>query len=148
MTDRVFLDTNIAIYARDRNAPEKAERASTWIRLLRDDGRLVISPQVVNEAYAVAIRKFDGIPRAEIRNWLGHYLAYCTAPLNAAVVADAFSLERDFSLHWWDCLIVASALAADCAYVLSEDMQHGRTIRSATVINPFLTSPDELTARR
>ena len=44
--------------------------------------------------------------------------------------------------------IALGALAADCAYVLSEDMQHGRTIRSATVINPFLTSPDELTARR
>jgi predicted nucleic acid-binding protein len=68
--------------------------------------------------------------------------------LNAAVVADAFELERDFSLQWWDCLIVASALAANCAYVLSEDMQHGQIIRSAQVLNPFLSSPAELTTRR
>ena len=148
MTDPVFVDTNVVIYTRDQREPEKARHANQWIRALRDTGRLVISPQVVNEAYAMSTWKFAQVSRDDIRGWLRNYLGYCTAPLNAAVVADAFELERDFSLQWWDCLIVASALAANCAHVLSEDMQHGQVIRSAQVTNPFLSSPADLTSRR
>ena len=144
MTDLVFVDTNVVIYSRDREEPEKAREAIDWLKILRGTNRLVVSPQVVNEAYSVSLWKFEHIPRDDIRDWLRNLLPFCTAPLDVSVVSTAFELEKDFALKWWDCLIVASALAGNCRYVLTEDMQHRQIIRSTRIMNPFRTSPAEL----
>jgi predicted nucleic acid-binding protein len=144
MTDLVFVDTNVVIYTRDREEPEKARQAIAWIRLLRDADRLIVSPQVVNEAYSVSLWKFESVGRASIRSWLANYLPFCRAPLDANVILAAFEIERDFSVSWWDALILASAVAANCRYVLSEDMQHRQIVRTTRVMNPFQTTPTEL----
>jgi predicted nucleic acid-binding protein len=44
-------------------------------------------------------------------------------------------------LRWrfgfYDSLIVASALAAGCDMLLTEDLQHGQVIETLTISNPF-----------
>jgi predicted nucleic acid-binding protein len=54
------------------------------------------------------------------------------------LLTEAKELEGSFSLSWWDALIVATASAADCEILFSEDLQHGQVIDSVTVQNPFL----------
>jgi predicted nucleic acid-binding protein len=46
------------------------------------------------------------------------------------------------SVSYWDALIVAAAETAGCGYLLSEDFQAGRKFDDLTVVNPFLTAPD------
>ncbi len=141
MIDRVFVDTNIVVYTRDQTFPEKASASTVWLRTLRANRALVVSPQVINEAFAVGLAKFKSIPRAEIDGWVRSFLPFCTAPLDTEVVALALDLHAENQFRWWDCLILASALKGNCRFLLSEDMTHRQTVRSVRILNPFQVGP-------
>lgn len=49
----------------------------------------------------------------------------------------ALLLKEKIGFGFGDALIVAAAADIGCATLLSEDLQHGRKIRSLTVRNPF-----------
>jgi predicted nucleic acid-binding protein len=59
-------------------------------------------------------------------------------PLTRETHAAAAALARHHSLAFYDALIVAAALEADCDRLYSEDFQHGRRFGDCTVVNPFL----------
>jgi predicted nucleic acid-binding protein len=50
----------------------------------------------------------------------------------------ALEIRQESGYSFYDALIVAGALSAGCTRLLSEDMQHGRTIRGLLIENPFL----------
>ena len=56
---RFFIDTNIFIYSFDQTAPAKAKLASQLIRKALTTQKGVISFQVVQEFYNVALRRFS-----------------------------------------------------------------------------------------
>ena len=58
MSDRFFLDTNIFVYSFDRGAPQKADRAAKLIRRAIEGRQGIISYQVVQEFFHVALRRF------------------------------------------------------------------------------------------
>ncbi len=58
--DRVFLDTNILVYAHDSSAGDKHAVAKQKVVELWDSGLGVLSTQVLQEFYTVATSK---IPR-------------------------------------------------------------------------------------
>jgi len=127
-----FLDTNVLVYA-VTNDP-RSTRAISVI-----DAGGVISAQVLNEFTNVLRRKFQrGWPDIEIA--LGHLRGALepALPLTIETHAAAVELARDHGLSFYDALIVASARAAGCTTLLSEDMQHGRSFDGVTILNPFL----------
>ncbi len=70
------------------------------------------------------------------------YLTTVFRPLLAvhssqALYAEALHLRGRYGLAWYDSLIVAAALEARCATLLSEDLQHGLRIGELRVENPF-----------
>jgi predicted nucleic acid-binding protein len=148
MTDLVFVDTNTVVYTRDLRDPWKASRAAQWLARLDAMRSLVVSPQVLNEAYSVGIRKFPGAGRDAVAEWVSAFIPYCTAPMDAKVFGTALAVEREFRFSWWDSLILASAMRAGCAYLLSEDMQHRQTVGSLRVIDPFREEPSALFPNR
>jgi predicted nucleic acid-binding protein len=51
----------------------------------------------------------------------------------------AQDVRERYGFSWYDSLIIASALEADCGQLFSEDMQHGQVISDRlTIVNPFL----------
>ena len=54
---KVFLDTNVLVYASDRDEPDKRRRARALLRATAADGNGVISTQVVQEFFVTATRK-------------------------------------------------------------------------------------------
>jgi predicted nucleic acid-binding protein len=56
MNGRFFLDTNVFVYSFDSDAPEKARRAGGLIREALAARKGVISFQVVQEFFNVALR--------------------------------------------------------------------------------------------
>jgi predicted nucleic acid-binding protein len=60
-------------------------------------------------------------------------------PVTAQTHASGLALARDHGLSFYDALIVASALEADCDTLYSEDMQDGRRVPGLTIISPFET---------
>jgi predicted nucleic acid-binding protein len=127
----VFLDTNILLYLVSAETA-KADRAE---ELVAAGG--VISVQVLNEFASVALRKFAmGLP--EIREVLSAVRAICSVePLSERTHDLALELTERFQLSFYDSLIVAAAILADCSILYSEDMQDAQTIESVTIRNPF-----------
>lgn len=138
MTDRLFFDTNILIYALDRNEPKKRLVAVEWLRQARLVAGLVISPQVMNECYNATKLKMPAVPRSDVRDFLRSMFEFCWAPLTRQTTEMAWSLQDALEYSWWDCLLLASALQSECSGFVSEDLVAGQTVGSLTIINPFL----------
>jgi predicted nucleic acid-binding protein len=137
----VFIDTNVLIYPRDKDSPTKAARAAMWIRALSERNEAVISPQVVNEFVAVALRRFRTVPLQDIHGSARELIPLCHAPLDGSTTLLAMRIQSDFRTSWWDALIISSALAAGCRYILTEDLQPGMRFGDMVVIDPFATEP-------
>jgi predicted nucleic acid-binding protein len=128
----VFLDTNILVYAQQTG--DKAEKARM---LLAAGGKL--SVQVINEFTAVSRRKLNRT-WSEIADAIDDTLALVEPPLPLSLDlhAGARALAEAHHLSFYDALIVAAAIEAGCDTLYSEDMQHGRTIGTLQICNPFL----------
>lgn len=134
MSDAVFLDSNILIYA----ALQPDERTAAARLLLTKSGR--ISVQVLNEFASVARRKLRR-PWPEIETAIADMLMIFPnpTPLTLATHEAARRLAARYGFAFYDALIVASALEAGCATLLTEDMQDGLLVETRlTIRNPFL----------
>lgn len=139
MSDRFFLDTNVFVYSFDQKAPEKADKASQLIRTALMTQKGVISYQVVQEFFNVALRRFAQ-PMKEAEG--ERYLSTVFRPLLAvhssqALFADALRLQAERGFSWCDSLIVSAALQARCDLLFTEDLQHDQRIGNLLIRNPF-----------
>src|ERR1035437_3634447 len=140
MSDRFFLDTNIFVYSFDQSAAAKARRAAQLIRKALTTQKGVISYQVVQEFFNVALRRFSQpmqVADAE------QYLSTVFRPLlgvhsSQALYAEALHLHAQCRISWYDALIVSSAIQARCDLLFTEDLQHGQRFGGLRVANPFL----------
>jgi predicted nucleic acid-binding protein len=130
-----FFDTNILVYAQQTGA--KADRARD---VLAGGGKL--SVQVLNEFTAVARRKL-GKDWRDIADAIDDALELFgpPLPLTLDLHVAARSLTETYRLSFCDGLIVAAALEAGCDTLYSEDMQHGQTIGTLRIQNPFVEHP-------
>ena len=140
MNGRFFLDTNVFVYSFDKSAPAKARRATELVRRAVATGKGIVSYQVAQEFFNVALRRFAqpmSVPEAE------QYLTTVFRPLMAvhssqALYAEGLRLSSRYSLSWYDALIVAAAIEGSSTLLLSEDFQHGQRFGDLQVQNPFL----------
>ena len=70
------------------------------------------------------------------------YLGTVFRPLLAvhssqALYAEALRLHAQSGLSWYDSLIVAAALQAQCDLLFTEDLQHGQRFGALQIVNPF-----------
>ena len=140
MSDRYFLDTNIFVYSFDRGSTAKAQRAAQLIRDALTTRKGVISYQVVQEFFNVALRRFSQPMQAADAE---QYLSTVFRPLlgvhsSQALYAEALHLHAQSGLSWYDSLIVSAAIQARCDLLFTEDLQHGQRFGGLQVRNPFL----------
>ncbi|WP_082494031.1 PIN domain-containing protein [Methylobacterium sp. Leaf106] len=137
MTDRLFFDTNLLVYAMD---PAAADRRATSVRLIKlafGQRRLVISPQILNECYAVLVHKRKLVTPSAAAAYLATLYPACTAALDTQAHRTAIAIEMQYRLSWWDSLAIASAIQAGCKSFVSEDLSDGQILDTVRVINPF-----------
>jgi predicted nucleic acid-binding protein len=70
-----------------------------------------------------------------------------TAPTTSLIMADALGLVNSHQFQVWDAVIWSAARAAGATVFLSEDLQDGMSLDGMRVVNPFLRSEAELSAR-
>ena len=141
----VFVDSTVLLYPLDSRDPGKQAICAGWLKSLRDTDQLMLSPQVLNEGYWVAVRKPDFAPaRPTIRAYLTRYMNWVNAPLDASCLSEAFQLIDRYGPQFWDALLIASANAANCTYFLSEDLNDGQIYGTVKVINPFRHTPADV----
>ncbi|MCY4378902.1 MAG: PIN domain-containing protein [Candidatus Dadabacteria bacterium] len=136
---RFSVDTNILVYAVDRDAGELHERSKDLIgRVARLDCLLTV--QALAEFFHVTTRKKLLEPSrasAFVLDWLDVFQVIRAD--NAALV-DAMEAVNEHLLSFWDAMIWAAARQNGCSAILSEDMQDGRRLGGVEFINPFSES--------
>ena len=136
IAERVTLDTNILVYAFDRDAGERRETAASLIE--RATGwDCVLTLQALGEFFWAVTRK-GKMPAELAANQVGDWQTLF--PVQAAgrsTLERAIAATREHSLSFWDAMIWASAREAGCGLLLSEDFQHGRTLDGVRFHNPF-----------
>ena len=139
MKGRRFLDTNVLIYTFDRSAPRKRKTATALVAEALRTGSGMISYQVVQEFLNVALRKFHPpMTVVECRGYSQRVLfPLCEVYPSPDLYSEALSIGQETGWTFYDSLIVASALAAKCDSVWSEDLQDGRVVRGLKIQNPF-----------
>ena len=124
MKDKYFLDTNIFVYAFDSANPKKQKRANELIKTALENNTGCISFQVIQEFMNVATRKF-AIPLSipDCKKYLNAVLSpLCEDFVNTELYSSTIDVMERWRFSFYDSLIVASALQADCTILYSEDM--------------------------
>lgn len=140
MKDRFFLDTNVFVYSFDRTTAAKSKVASELIRTAVSTRKGVVSYQVVQEFFNVALKRFaKPLNVYEARRYLGTvFHPLLSIHSSEALYSSALQLYSEERLAWYDALIVAAALEGECDVLFSEDLQHGRQLGGLQIRNPFL----------
>jgi len=141
-----FVDTNVLLYRHDQKAPTKQRVAEGWIGVLWQHGAGRLSWQVLNEYYANATGKI-GAPTRLVRRLVEAYSTWDPSGFGLGVLHRAWYWTDKAGIPYWDALIVAAAEIKGCAYLLSEDFQADRRFGEVTVVNPFVSAPEEFGLR-
>lgn len=135
MLDKVFLDSNIMIYAYSIDEPKKQAIVS---ELLNAHEIMVISTQTINEFINVTTRK-KLLNHAQIRAAVEElFSVFLVEEIDKEVIQRALALSHKYHYSYFDSLMLASALMSDCSVLYSEDMHHLHVVEnSLKIINPF-----------
>src|SRR5262249_37168215 len=127
MSDRVFVDTNVLIYAHDLDAGRKYHAALQLVEELWSKRLGVVSTQVLQEFYLNITSKIPKpLPRADAASYVERYFVWPVIRPSAGTIRKAFEIERRNKLSFWDAMIVSAAFQAGAATVVSEDLNPGQ----------------------
>ena len=138
MNGKVFVDTNILIYAHDLDAGQRNEISAAILRDLWENETGILSVQVLQEFYVNVTRKIQNpMPKPQARGIIESYLAWPVELNDTRTILVASEIEERYMLSFWDALIVASARNANADKILTEDLNHGQQIEGIFIENPF-----------
>ena len=136
--DKVFLDTNIIIYAYDVSAGEKHEIAKKILVDLWDSGLGVISTQVLQEFFVAVTQKLSKpLDKRLAREIVSDFLKWDVVINDGESILEAIEIFLRYGYSFWDSLIIEAAIRSGTVILLSEDLSHGQTINRLTIKNPF-----------
>ena len=143
MTDKVFIDTNILVYAYlDADNPDSHDKhlkAADCLQTLSSTCKITLSTQVLSEYYSALLKhKISDTDIQESIHQLIKAVEVASVSLNTALTS--FQIKNRYQYSYWDSLIIASALENGCTQLISEDLQNGQIIESTlTIGNPFVS---------
>ena len=111
--NKVFLDTNLIVYANDTRDAQKQARAIELITTAMREGTGVISTQVMQEYAVVAAGKLRQDPDTILRQLL-LLETLEVVQITPALIRRALELQFRYQIDYWDAGILAAAEHARC----------------------------------
>lgn len=136
MSARVFIDTNVIVYANDRRDPAKQQRAMAVVAEHMRSGTAVVSTQVLQEYANVALTQLKQEDAVVLRI-LRLLESLKVVSMSAALVRRAVEIRKVYDVGFWDACIIGAAEEADCDSILSEDFNADQYYGGIVVVNPF-----------
>ena len=140
---KIFLDTNLIVYANDTRNARKQARAIELVAATIREGTGVISTQVMQEYAMVAGGKLRQDPDAILRQLL-LLESLEVVQITPALIRRALELQFRYQIDYWDAGILAAAEHAQCHLLWSEDLNPGQLYATVRVENP-LAAPSKKT---
>ncbi len=134
MRDRVFVDTNIWLYA----FMEDNKLRTKISRRIVPNPRTVLSTQILNEICINLIRKIKYTEenlQILIVNINNHYKV---AGISTETILKASFIREHYEFNYWESLIIASALENNCSILYSDSIEPNQVIEGKLkIVNPF-----------
>ncbi len=135
--DKIFIDTNILLYALDKHDAIKQKCCQKVLHnFFNEDVLGVISTQVMQEFYVGAIKKLRVEPLVA-KNILHSFENFELIIVDSTLIKEAIDCSILNQLSFWDALIIVTAESAKCEKILTEDLNHGQIIRGVAIENIF-----------
>jgi predicted nucleic acid-binding protein len=133
---KLFLDTNLIVYANDARTPEKQGRAIEVIARAIREGTGVISTQVMQEYAVVAGGELHQNSDTILRQLL-LLESLEVVLITPALIRRGLELQLRYQVDYWDASILAAAEYAQCSVLLTEDLNPGQLYATVRIENPF-----------
>ncbi len=134
--ERIFVDTNILVYAHDLDAGARHDIALTKVKALWGQSiRPSISVQVLQECYVNFLRK--KFTPSEARDIVTNYMYWDLIPNDANLMTAGMGGVERWKISLWDALILAAAKRAGATVLWSEDLTEGQDYDGVMVVNPL-----------
>ena len=139
MAEKYFVDTNILIYAHDRSAGVKHDRARQIIERLWTTGEGALSTQVLQELCINLRRKLARpLPVDEVRHLIQDYLSWEVVVNTPQSMLEALEIEVRYKISFWDALLLLAAEHSGATVLYSEDLAAGQRYGAIKVVNPLV----------
>lgn len=136
--DKVFVDTNVIVYAYDKDADKKHKIAASIMKDLWHSGLGIISTQVLQEFFVTLTNK---IPKplkvSVVRETVKRLSRWDVVLIDVDTIIRATEIQERYKYSFWDSLIIASAIGSGAKAIFSEDLADGQTIQGVIIKNPF-----------
>jgi predicted nucleic acid-binding protein len=136
MSAKAFVDSNVLVYAHDKTAGEKRERAAALVADFWHSCQGCLSVQVLQEFYTVMTRKHLLTPVAT-EQLVERYTYWTVHEPGVQDVMSAIRLHQSALISFWDAMILTSAARLGCETIWSEDLNAGQRLGGVRVRNPF-----------
>jgi predicted nucleic acid-binding protein len=138
MSDKVFLDSNIIVYAYDTHEPEKLVKAQSLLKSWIIQESAVVSSQVLGEFFVVVTQRIkEPLSADEAMEIIEVLSVLPVAEIDLSLVKRAVETHKVYGISYWDSLIIAAAERTGCHKIVSEDLNDGQEYNGIVVENPF-----------
>ena len=138
MPQAVFVDTNVLVYAYDKDAGAKHERANELVTEFWEQQTGIVSTQVLQEFYVTVTAKLPKpINPNRARGIVRAYNQWRLETNGIDTILLASEIQQRHQISFWDGLIIAAAARSGAERLLTEDLNDGQLIEGVLVSNPF-----------
>jgi predicted nucleic acid-binding protein len=138
MKDRIFLDTNIIVYAHDRSSGDKHAVAREIMDYLWEKRRGVISVQVLQEFFVCVTKKIlKPLTVKNARIILEYLSTWDVVAIDKYITLKAIDIQERSRFSFWYSLVVQAAIQGQARIILSEDLPGGQAVKELKILNPF-----------
>ena len=122
MKNRVFLDTNILVYAYNQHDPHKQIIAQGLLTDGIKEENLILSVQVLGEFFNVVTRHIpQPMSPAEAKEVINTLSILPVQDIDMTMVKRAIDTHEIYRISYWDSLIISAAERTGCGMIFSED---------------------------
>lgn len=138
MKDKIFLDTNIIVYAHDRSSSDKNTTAKEIMDYLWESKKGVLSVQVLQEFFVCVTKKIINPLQIKNARMILEYLSTWEVIVNdKQITMQAVDLHEKHRFSFWDSLIIQAAVQSNSNLLFSEDLPDGQVVMGTKILNPF-----------
>ena len=133
----IFFDTNILVYAFDKNADIKHNQAKRLLEpFLTQYKPAIISAQVLHElSYRLYRWNFSD---KKVSTAIAPFKYWTIIANDLHVFEQGLYLKQKYRTSFWDGLILAAAIHSSAKELWSEDFNHGQIYEGVMIVNPFV----------
>ncbi|MHB1660756.1 MAG: PIN domain-containing protein [bacterium] len=136
--DKIFVDTNVLVYAFDISAGIKHEKAKEIVENCWRLENGIISSQVMEEFYVCLTKKIPvPIDSNIVKQIIKDFLKWKTVVIGGDIILEAIDIHERYKYSFWDSMIIASALKGGANIIFSEDFSNKQAINGTVIKNPF-----------